>query len=49
MFVPSNGKSTDEQTPAHQAYANMMDWDMPEMNGIEAIEIIMNNSILKIK
>jgi len=49
MIVSSNGKIADEQALKHQPDASMIDWDMPEMNRMEAIEIIMNNSIRKIK
>ena len=39
-FVASNGKSAVEQTLKHQPDAIIMDWDMPEMDGMEAIKII---------
>ena len=39
-FVATNGKIAIEQTIKHQPDAIIMDWDMPEMDGMEAIKII---------
>ena len=46
-FVASNGKSAVEQTLKHQPDAIIMDWDMPEMDGMEAIKIIRANEAIK--
>ena len=40
FFVASNGKPAVEQAIKHQPDAIIMDWDMPEMNGKEAIGLI---------
>lgn len=40
VFVASNGKSAVEQACRYQPDAIIMDWDMPEMDGMEAIKII---------
>lgn len=40
LFVASNGKSAIEQAIIHLPDAIIMDWEMPEMNGLEAIRII---------
>jgi DNA-binding response OmpR family regulator/DNA-binding CsgD family transcriptional regulator len=40
IFVASNGKSAVEQTIIHHPDAIIMDWEMPEMDGMEAIRII---------
>jgi len=40
VFVASNGKSAVEQALRYQPDAIIMDWDMPEMNGMQAIKII---------
>ena len=40
VFVASNGKAAVEQAFKHQPDAIIMDWDMPEMNGIDAIRLI---------
>lgn len=40
VFVAANGKAAVEQAIKHQPDAIIMDWDMPEMNGIEAICLI---------
>jgi len=40
VFVASNGKSAVEQTLRYQPDAIIMDWDMPEMDGMQAIKII---------
>jgi DNA-binding response OmpR family regulator len=40
VFVASNGKAAVEQAIKHRPDAIIMDWDMPEMNGIEAIRLI---------
>ena len=47
VFVASNGKSAVEQAIIHQPDAIIMDWDMPEMNGMEAIRIIRNTVEVK--
>ncbi len=40
VFVASNGKDAVEQTIKHHPDAIIMDWDMPEMDGMDAIKII---------
>ena len=40
VFVASNGKNAVEQAQKHCPDAIIMDWDMPEMDGMEAIRII---------
>lgn len=40
VFVASNGQSAIEQAMKHHPDAIIMDWDMPEMDGIQAIKII---------
>jgi DNA-binding response OmpR family regulator/DNA-binding CsgD family transcriptional regulator len=40
VFVASNGKCAIEQTLKQQPDAIILDWDMPEMDGMEAIKII---------
>ncbi len=40
VFVAANGKAAVEQALKHQPDAIIMDWDKPEMNGIDAILII---------
>jgi len=47
MFVASNGKSAVEQTLKHKPNAIIMDWDMPEMNGMEAINLIRHHHEIK--
>jgi DNA-binding response OmpR family regulator len=47
VFVASNGKSVVEQAIKHQPNAIIMDWDIPEMNGIEVIKIIRANNAIK--
>jgi DNA-binding response OmpR family regulator/DNA-binding CsgD family transcriptional regulator len=47
IFVASNGKSAVDQTIKHQPDAIIMDWDMPEMDGLEAINIIRNTDDVK--
>gem|GEM_PF-210982 len=46
-FVASNGKSAVEQTLKHLPDAIIMDWDMPEMDGMEAIKIIRASDDIK--
>ncbi len=40
IFVAFNGKSAVEQTVKHLPDAIILDWDMPEMSGIDAIKMI---------
>jgi DNA-binding response OmpR family regulator len=47
MFVASNGRSAVEQTLKHRPDAIVMDWDMPIMDGMEAIKIIRANNGIK--
>jgi CheY-like chemotaxis protein len=47
LFVASNGKSAVEQAIIHQPDAIIMDWDMPEMDGMEAIKRIKDIGVLK--
>ena len=47
VFVASNGKSAVEQALKHQPDAIIMNWDMPEMNGMDAIKIIRINDDIK--
>ena len=47
MFVASNGRSAVEQTLKHHPDAIVMDWDMPIMDGMEAIKIIRANDGIK--
>ena len=47
MFVASNGRSAVEQTLKHRPDAIVMDWDMPIMDGMEAIKIIRANDSIK--
>jgi DNA-binding response OmpR family regulator/DNA-binding CsgD family transcriptional regulator len=47
VFVASNGKNAVEQTIIHHPDAIIMDWEMPEMNGMEAIKIIRTTDEIK--
>ena len=46
-FVASNGEIAVQQTLKHQPDAIIMDWDMPEMDGMEAIKIIRASDDIK--
>lgn len=47
MFVAANGAKAIEQSLKHKPDAIIMDWDMPEMNGIDAIKIIRHHDEIK--
>jgi DNA-binding response OmpR family regulator len=47
MLVATNGKYAVEQAIKHTPDAIIMDWDMPEMNGMEAIKIIRHHDEIK--
>lgn len=47
VFVAPNGMSAVELAIKHQPDAIIMDWDMPEMDGIEAIKIIRVSDVIK--
>ncbi len=47
IFVASTGKLAVELAIKHVPDAIIMDWDMPEMNGMEAIKIIRNTPEIK--
>ena len=47
VIVASNGRSAIEQTLKHRPDAIVMDWDMPIMDGMEAIKIIRANDSIK--
>ena len=47
VIVASNGRSAIEQTLKHHPDAIVMDWDMPIMDGMEAIKIIRANNGIK--
>ncbi len=47
IFVASNGKQAVEQAIKHTPDAIIMDWEMPEMNGLEAITIIRHFDSIK--
>jgi len=47
VFVAPNGVSAVELAIKHQPDAIIMDWDMPEMDGIEAIKIIRASDVIK--
>jgi DNA-binding response OmpR family regulator/DNA-binding CsgD family transcriptional regulator len=47
IFAASNGKSAIEQAIKHLPDAIIMDWDMPELDGMEAIHIIRNTDDIK--
>ena len=47
VFVASNGKNAVELTLKLHPDVVVMDWDMPEMDGMEAISIIRDNEAVK--
>ena len=47
VFVASNGMSAVELTLKHHPDVVIMDWDLPEMDGMEAIKIIKANDGIK--
>ena len=47
VIVATNGRSAVEQTLKHRPDAIVMDWDMPIMDGMEAIKIIRANNGIK--
>jgi DNA-binding response OmpR family regulator/DNA-binding CsgD family transcriptional regulator len=47
VFAAPNGKIAVEQAVKHRPDAIIMDWDMPEMDGMEAIRIIKANDDIK--
>jgi DNA-binding response OmpR family regulator len=47
IFVAPNGMSAVDLAIKHQPDAIIMDWDMPEMDGIEAIKIIRASDVTK--
>ena len=46
-YVASNGKSAIELTLKHHPDVIIMDWDLPEMDGMEAIALIRANEAIK--
>ena len=47
VFAASNGKTAVEQALKHLPDAMIMEWDMPVIDGIEAIKIIKANEAIK--
>ena len=46
-YVASNGRSAVELTLKHHPDVVIMDWDMPVMDGMEAITILRDNAAVK--
>jgi len=47
VFAASNGREGCEQALEHQPDLILMDWEMPEMNGISAVQLLQQSEVTK--